>query len=243
MDCQDFARQLDDWLDGALPPGPVGVMQDHERSCPPCAGTANSARSLARGLRGLPPPPPMRAGFAAAALRRARRANPGTPHRQPRRDAAFALAGAMAAGLGMAAVIWTRPPAAPGPAASPVASIDLLPLPELQTVTLSAGQVESLRMRIDAPRDLDNVHFSVELPDQVWLAEQPGIRAITWSGQLVAGQNLLELPLMAVAGADGTVVARVTWGEREQRLQTRVISIETDLGPLPAAPPDLGLDT
>lgn len=215
MDCQAFLRTVDDRLDGVLPNGILRAALQHEQQCEACARRFAASQALSRELRHLPEPPPMRAGFAEQALRRARLANPAPEGLQPRRDAAFALAGALAAGVGMAAVLWWQPrDTGHG-----------ITVPAVQTVTLTEGQIESLRMRIDAPHELEQVRFSVELPEHVWLAEQPGIRAITWDGHLAAGENLLELPLMALAGATGTITARVVWGEREHRLQARVVSV------------------
>ena len=218
IDCQTFSTQLDDWLDGSLSPESQLAMQAHCQGCEVCNGRWQSSRRIRHGLRHLPVPPCPRPGFVSAALRRARREAPAAPFgRSAWRDGAFALSGALAAGIGMMAVLWTRA----GPSEPPAA----IALPDIETVTLAEGQVEALRMRIDAARHFDKVRFSVELPEQVWLADQPGIRARTWEGELQPGENLLELPLLAVAGASGTVTARVNWGDQERRVQAQIISV------------------
>ena len=94
----------------------------------------------------------------------------------------------------------------------------------METVSLSPGDVEVVALKIEAPRDFANVRFSIELPDQVFLADQPGLRVVAWDGALRKGQNVLELPLVAQAGAGGTLVAAVAWGDFQQRLQTQVIT-------------------
>lgn len=228
MDCRVFSNQLDESLDGTLTAERQRAMDAHERTCEACSSAAHMARRVMAGLRALPAPPSARAGFAARALRHARRASPECPtDRSAWRDGAFALSGAAAAGLGMAVVLWNQ--------TGDSTEATTVELPVLETVTLTEGEVESLRMRIDAPRHFDGVRFSVELPEQVWLAEQPGIRAMTWEGELLAGENLLELPLMALAGANGTVTARVTWGDQERRLQAQIVSVAPVLELDPAA--------
>ena len=94
----------------------------------------------------------------------------------------------------------------------------------METVSLSPGDVEVVALKIEAPRDFANVRFSIELPDQVFLADQPGLRVVAWDGALRKGQNVLELPLVAQAGAAGTLVAAVAWGDFQQRLQTKLIT-------------------
>ena len=94
----------------------------------------------------------------------------------------------------------------------------------MQTVAMTIGKVEPVRLRIDSPRDLDEVRFSVELPDHVWIADQPGLLALSWSGSLRKGENVLELPLVAQASTRGLMTARVSWGAQEQRIQAALVA-------------------
>ena len=65
----------------------------------------------------------------------------------------------------------------------------------------------------------------MELPDHVALVGQPGVRAMTWEGSLRKGANVLELPLLAQAGAAGRVSTRVSWGSFEQHLEASLVSV------------------
>lgn len=225
MDCNTFIARMGDWLDEALGAQAAQDMRVHSVQCRACSHALASERNLRDELRRLPVPGP-RPGFAREAVRLARLAN-GAGRRQggQKRDALFAFGGAAAASFGVAAVLFLRGMVPASDATAP------LPLPmqvasgghPFQTVAMTVGHVESVRLRIDSPRNFDQVRFSVELPDHVWLAEQPGIRALTWAGSLRKGENVLELPLVAQSSASGFMTARVAWGAFEQRLQAQLI--------------------
>lgn len=181
-------------------------------------------------LRELPAPRP-RPGFAAEALRAARRTDRAYARKSLRHDGMLAFAGAMAASLCFAVLLWLRPPTADS-AGTLAAAATQTPRPAssttlagLEIVSLTIGRVESMRLRIESPRDVADVRFSVDLPDRVSLAGQPGIRAMTWQGTLRKGDNVLELPLVAEAGASGRMQARVSWGSFEQRIEANVIGV------------------
>jgi hypothetical protein len=210
-DCQRFRARLDEESDlGSL------ALPRHAAVCPECADVLARERRVRATLRSLPVPA-LRADFLRSAVSRAQSLN-GLPERATmrRRDAFFALGGAMVAAALMLAVVLSRETATPSTMPA-VAAGEVV-----QTVALRIGEIESVRLRIDAPRDFEQVVFSVELPGHVWLVDRPGMRAMSWEGALRKGENVLELPLMAQHGA-GVLVAQVSWGEFHQRLQTRLV--------------------
>ncbi|MGQ0619982.1 MAG: anti-sigma factor family protein [Panacagrimonas sp.] len=229
MDCNTFNARLSDWLDEGLDPEVAQEMRAHGGQCRMCGSAANSERKLRVALRSMPVPG-LRPGFAREAIRLARQANGAIEGGSTRkRDALFAFGGAAAASLGVAAVLMLRGPIqAPGagmPVSLPIQTIQAISVDPaaFQTVAMTIGHVESVRLRIESPRDFEEVRFSVELPDHVWLADQPGIRAMTWAGGLRKGENVLELPLIAQSSSTGLMTARVSWGLFEQRLQAQLI--------------------
>lgn len=224
MDCSSFNAQLDEWLDGALDEGAAQALSAHSSRCRACSHLMASSRELRHALRALPVPRP-RPGFGHEAIRLARLANNARPNNPRRRDALFAMAGAAAASVGVAAVLLLRDPVGLPtlvPGLVPGLQASIAPA-SFQTVAMTIGHVEAVRLRIDSPRDFEEVRFSVELPDHVWLADQPGIRAITWAGVLRKGENMLELPLVAQSRSTGLMTARVSWGTFEQLLQAELV--------------------
>ncbi|HKY91481.1 MAG TPA: zf-HC2 domain-containing protein [Nevskiaceae bacterium] len=225
IDCTRFRRHLGDWLDGQLAEIEAGEQVTHAAGCPDCAGTLAAERRLRAQLRDLRVPP-MRPGLPGQLFRHVRELH-GVRAPDRRRDAVFALGGAAAASLLLAAILAAR-----GPVFLPHAPTSVAGTPvSMETVSLSPGDVEVVALRIEAPRDFANVRFSIELPDQVWLADQPGLRVVAWDGALRKGENVLELPLVAQPGATGTLVAAVAWGDFQQRLQTKLTTRSTTPSP------------
>lgn len=245
IDCQAVRSQFDEWLDGDINQAGAQALESHVHGCDACAGVLHRDKLLRTALRNMPTPA-ARPGFAAEALKMARMAD--RPVLQEARTSTsaptgawmMAFSGAALATSCIAIALWVTQPGGRLPGDGPsvsgdgvlaahraqlVAASPPLNHPAAQTVSLSVGKVESMRLRIDAPRDFSEVHFSVDLPENVELAGQPGIRAITWKGQLLKGENVLELPLLARAGASGVLAARVNWGQFERRIETSIVGV------------------
>lgn len=227
MDCLDFSRQLDAWLDGELGPALAGEQSAHAQRCRGCATDVANERALRAALRNLPAPMP-RAGFASEALRVARLAERASARTHPRRVWLPAFAGALAASLCIAVGLWLRTPESA--VAVQTSAERVSTLENRQSLVLTVGKAESLRLRIEAPRDFADVRFSVDLPDHVSLVGQPGVRAMTWQGALRKGDNVLELPLLAEDGTAGLMLARVSWGSFEHRIEASLVSAPAEPG-------------
>lgn len=227
MDCLKFSRQLEAWLDGGLSPAQAGEQSAHAERCRGCAAEVSEERALRAALRHLPAPAP-RPGFAAEALRVATLAERASARARPGRVWLPAIAGAMAASLCIAIGLWVRAPESPANAQASAGRVSTQE--SLQSLVLTVGKAESLRLRIEAPRDFDDVRFSVDLPDHVSLVGQPGVRAMTWQGALRKGDNVLELPLLAEHGASGRMLARVSWGSFEHRIEASLVSAPAEPG-------------
>lgn len=223
IDCQTLDTHLDDWLDGQLDQVSEHAFEVHLAECADCAKVASQARGLGQALRQMPVPK-MSPGFAERALRNARRADRPTVTQAPVGNWLAGFAGAAATASCFAIALWIWQPGGR-------ANLEAGTQAQLQarTVALSVGEVQSMRLRIDAPRDFAQVNFSIDLPEHVQLAGQPGVRAITWKGQLNKGENLLELPLVAEALGSGTLAARVSWGEFERNISTSVVGVDANL--------------
>lgn len=164
--------------------------------------------------------PPLRPDFRREALRAARVAGRTLRRKMLQHDvriAALAASSAIA-GLLFAAAQMPIPRVA-------LHDFDTVSADKVEVYAVTAGEVQALRLRIQSPRDFEGVRFSVELPDDVALAGQPGVRAITWEGSLRKGSNVLELPLLAQAGATGRVATRVAWREFERELEAQLVSV------------------
>lgn len=222
MNCENFADSLHVWLDGQMDPARAASMQEHAGRCRACGLAASDERIIRSALKDLPVPA-MRADFNREALRTARVAGRTLRRKMLEHDVRIAV---LAASSAIAVLVFAalRAPV-PKPAAQ---GFDTVSADKVEVYAVTAGEVQALRLRIQSPRDFEGVRFSVELPDDVSLAGQPGVRAMTWEGRLRKGSNVLELPLLAQAGAAGRVATRVAWGEFEQHLEARLVSVPPD---------------
>ncbi|TDU31435.1 putative zinc finger protein [Panacagrimonas perspica] len=218
MNCALFKTSLHDWLDGGRDADGVAALESHAGGCPACRALLAEERLRRSALRQLPVPP-ARPRFASEALQVARLADRSWRRQLRRHDMQIAAVAASAALAVVAFVLLRQEPGIPAGQIVAVAP------PAIETYALTTGQVQSLRLRIEAPRDFEGVRFSVELPDHVSLVGQPGIRAMTWEGSLRKGPNVLELPLLAQAGAAGRMATRVSWGTFERHLEASLVSV------------------
>lgn len=224
MDCENFAETLHAWLDGQMDAAQAAAMQEHAGRCRGCALVACDERIIRTALRELPVPT-LRPDFKREALRTARVAGRTLRRKMLEHDVRIA---ALAASSAIAVLVFaTMRAPVPKPSAQ---GFDTVSADKVEVYAVTAGEVQALRLRIQSPRDFDGVRFSVELPDDVSLAGQPGVRAMTWEGRLRKGSNVLELPLLAQAGAAGRVATRIAWGEFEQHLEARLVSVPPERG-------------
>lgn len=224
MNCDHFADTLHDWLDGRIEAERAAAMAEHAGRCRGCALAASDERLIRTALRELPVPA-LRPDFKREGLRAAQVAGRTLHRKLLEHDVRIA---ALAASSAIAVLVFA---ALRGPVTTSAAQgFETVSAEQVQVYALTAGEVQSLRLRIQSPRDFEGVRFSVELPHDVSLAGQPGVRAMTWEGRLRKGSNVLELPLLARAGAAGSVATRVAWGQFERHLETPLVSVPPESG-------------
>lgn len=191
MECQDFALQLDDYLDGRFDAVRRQSIQGHLERCPSCSRLHQHAAALQTALRTLPAPA-SRPGFLDQALGRARRAAGAA--RPPRRAAiGFALAASLVLGVALGVFLATQP--------APV-----------QKVALTLEQPETVRLMFNSARPLKAATLSLTLPGNVELVGYGDRRELTWQTDLREGGNLLQLPLIVHEMAKDELVAHLSHG-------------------------------
>ena len=186
MDCGDFATRVEDWLDGRLDAAGQEPLRLHLQGCERCRQGHEEAESLRAELRTLSSPA-MRPGFAAQALAKAVAAPAVTAP-------AMALAASLVLGVGVAAILFAaRPEPAP-------------------TVTLAVQQPESVNLVFNAAKPLLGARLRLSLPENVQIVGYGEQRELSWRTDLHEGANLLQLPLVLQARANGEFVAQLSHG-------------------------------
>jgi len=81
--------------------------------------------------------------------------------------------------------------------------------PETEVVTLADAEPHTVNLLFTSRTQLDDVRFTVDLPTGIEVTGRPGVRRISWTAPLAAGNNLLPLTLVARAGGGGQLAARL----------------------------------
>jgi anti-sigma factor RsiW len=219
--CRPVRERFTAYLDRSLRLDDRRRIDAHLAGCAACADDLRLMRALLEALDGVPPPAPpagYRERFSArlAAEPDLPRPRPGTGRprrvrfrtgRNPRwaKGATAAVAGVAAAGL-VLAVLFSAPEP-PGPA----------PGPRAQAVAhIPQGGDAVVEIWFDAARAVDNVRFTVRLPDGVRLVSDGRMVAaaeFSWEGSLNAGPNVISLPVRGVARGEWTVTAGLHKGD------------------------------
>ncbi|MFW6350433.1 MAG: hypothetical protein ACOC3U_08695, partial [Thiohalospira sp.] len=92
----------------------------------------------------------------------------------------------------------------------------------MPTVELAPGRTESVRLAFDAPERLEEARLTMRLPENFELAGHPERQELTWTTELEAGRNLLELPVRALADGEGELIAEIAHGDTVKRLRIRL---------------------
>lgn len=216
MNCQEFLKQLDEYISGELEPRVVDAAGAHLRSCSSCQQRLARRHALRASLRSQVVPPP-RPEFFGQALASARRSGPRSLW--PRFVGA-ALAASLAVWIGFG---WLSGPHSESG--------------KLTGIVIALHETKTVQLAFNADQALTGATLHIRLPEGVELQGFPGEREIHWRTDLARGVNLLSLPLTAVAAVDGTLRARLEHDARstEFAVQLRVRELATKRASLRSA--------
>jgi hypothetical protein len=208
MNCEKVRQRLDDYLDGELDTLARRAVREHLGGCAGCRARLDELQNLVARLADLPAPSPS-AGFEDRVLQQARRAHEEWSQVRGHQGwLAAALAASLFAGVGIGLQVDRGAPETA----------------TLQPVAVVLDQPRTLKLLFRSAQDVDDVTFTLLLPEGVEVDGFPGRREISWQAGLRSGANLLPLPLVAHTARGGVLVTRVREGERSRtfRLDVRV---------------------
>ncbi|MEO8465571.1 MAG: hypothetical protein ABI640_09545 [Gammaproteobacteria bacterium] len=84
--------------------------------------------------------------------------------------------------------------------------------PETQVVTLAVAEPRIVNLLFTSRAELDDVRFTVDFPPGIEANGKTGVRRISWSAPLAAGDNFLPLTLVARQGGGGQLAAQLQHG-------------------------------
>jgi hypothetical protein len=219
MNCKDARHHIQLWLETADADAPspqalqVGVVE-HMKRCATCRLEYGDA-VLDRLLRQLPTPV-AREGFLDRALATAVQRN---AQARPAWHRFGALAASFAA-VALTVVLWGGMPAT-GP-------LEAVP-------GIAQHEERTVRIVIDSVAARDSATITIELAENLELAGFPDRRVIEWQTDLLAGKNLLALPLRLKDQAESylNVSLRHDGEQKEIRVSVRSTGASSQVDALP----------
>lgn len=199
MKCKHI--NIDSYLDRKLPFSEQQAHEQHFSICSDCATKLENAESLSMGLKNLTIPEPSK-DFEYRVLDEVRRQHKESHERGYRFSFASGFATAVVASL----AIWFV-----STIYEPVQQVEQLPI-----VSVMLNQPQTVRLMFDSHKDIEQVKLSIFLPEIMQLDGYPGRNTLVWQTSLHKGQNVLALPILAVAHGRGELLARLSYGEQEK---------------------------
>lgn len=224
MNCTEFYKGLDDYLDGEMGAAQTAGFDAHLAGCAACQQLLAQERQRLEMLQALPVAEPS-AGFADRAIHAAMHAESHLQHRRHGFVAGFGSA--LVAGFALWLVVGVLPQTPDNLAPSHTAqqqiamqqqaqpsavqqvaqqAVKELPIPEL---TIALHEPRDVTLAFNSVKALDGATIAIELPENVAIVGYPGRRSLEWQTNLDAGKNVLRLPVVAT----GTIGGELNGGE------------------------------
>jgi len=194
-----------------IPEATMEQVHAHLKLCPACNRAWRMKRLLGTTLRANPVPP-LPEGFAERMLARVFAVD--AQRRRRRTTVSLGIAAVLVLGLALGFILNRSLIPAPGYAVRDGNLILQSEHPTTVGVALNAGS------------RLENVRFTIDLPAGMHVAGQPGLRHLSWNGELRRGQNLLKLPVVAHAGTDGLITTELSHGTEYRVFTLRVRAVK-----------------
>lgn len=196
--CEEFRTLWTEWHDGRLDPETAERCAAERTRCPSCARYDRQMRELVHALGELPLPDRQSHNLRTHSAR-------------PRAHRTRTLATAAAIVMAFAAGMLLAPLQTESQGSTVIRA---------EAVQLQPQQTKQIQVAVAAPRTMDEVQFTIELPDGVELEGYPGQRVVGWQGRLSEGRNRLTLPVRVTRNtADGDLIARIRHAEGGSELR------------------------
>lgn len=82
---------------------------------------------------------------------------------------------------------------------------------------------KNFNLVFNSPRALDNVTFTIILPDQTELAGYPGEKKVEWTAQLTQGRNILTLPIISTnENSNEIIITRINYAQNTKVFEIKL---------------------
>lgn len=193
MNCTQFERMLDDYLDGELSTIQLSHCQAHLNECEHCRHSYTQANKLINALKEIPVPA-AKDGYEKRVL--SFLDNKSKEKKQQHNWFIAGFGSAVAASFALWLVL---------------APVSVTTNTEtMTTVSLPVQQPQTVDLVFNLQNDLTDATLTIELPENVIIAGYENKRQLSWTTSLKKGTNRLALPLIAKNYFDGILVARLS---------------------------------
>ena len=203
MNCERAKEYIDDYFDGYLSANDEKTVTDHLMECSGCQDLYRQENEFRQTLKDLSVPPPSQ-GFSDRVFQKTVE----TCRRQSRRRSWLSAGGAVAAGL----ALWIM-------VGIPVNYSPQLPQQDVPLSTMNLHASKTIKMIVNASRDMRNATITVELPEHIEIEGFPGKRSISWDTDLYKGKNLLALPVLAKTTGKDQIITRIEHESKSKLLK------------------------
>lgn len=222
MNCTEFYKDLDDYLDGELNAAQAAEFDSHVQACAACQQLLAQERQRLELLRELPVAEPT-AGFADRAIQAAMQTEQHLQHRRHGFVAGFGSA--LVAGFALWLVVGVLPQTSDSlpqsqqaqqqiamqsqAQTSAIQQVAQQPLPQqakeqaIPELTIALHEPQDVTLAFHSMKVLNGATIAIELPENVAIVGYPGRRSLEWQTDLDAGKNILRLPVVATGAIGG----------------------------------------
>lgn len=209
MKCNQVQLNVENYLDGELPILQRDAVSGHVKTCESCRAVLTSEEKLRQALRSLPIEE-INPEFIEKAMKQARQV-----HKKPVRR--YFMPGFISVVGASLAILFLTTTAVMRTAM--VEEDDKFPL-----ITMAINETRTVQMVFDSPDDFKAVNFNIVLPEGFEIAGYPGDKALDWEVNIKKGNNLLELPLVALISGKGELVASIAHVDKTKSFRFHVSS-------------------
>jgi hypothetical protein len=240
MQCREAQAHIDDYLDELLDSTDVEALTAHYQQCDQCAELLAQTRQFRQLLKTTPVPPPSAGFVDRALRNAVQQHAEGGRHdshgdvyrhshkHSHRKGFITGFGSALAAGLALWAVVSLFPSqqtaiqqqAMQQPMQQPAMNQTVAQAPAGapaqgsgtggNTISISLQEPTNITLAFHAAKAVQGATITISLSDNLQLAGYQNRQILEWKTDLLAGDNVLTLPIKALNPQQGKIIARVS---------------------------------
>lgn len=225
MKCQEAQSLIDDYLDGLLNASQEEALAAHCAHCSDCGEILAQEQQLRKLLKNATVPQPS-PGFVDRALRHAvqqgGQIHRGSTHHDSHRQGFIkGFGSAIAAGLALWAVVSLFPTHQGTQQQTPTTSVAQNQVDD-NAISISLDEATSIKLAFHTAQAVEGATITINLSDNLELVGYQNRRTLEWKTNLLAGDNVLTLPIKALQPQQGKIIAQVSHNNMKKFIELKL---------------------